>query len=87
MKFDFSSKNLYHIKKFIGNRVNKISPSYFGNLCGTTGLFIFLIKDALEFAGVTNEKKTQSAILYQSLTYLLDLTNGYVEKLKTLKNK
>ncbi len=84
-EFVFTPENIYKIKKFIGNRGSKITPNYFGNLCGTTGLFIFLIKDALEYSGITSEKKTQLALIYSNLNHSKNLNKSYLEKMKKVQ--
>ena len=58
--FNFSNKTIYLINKLVKDIKNKIIPSYFTKICGTTGLVVFLIKDALEYCGVIfSDKKTQ----------------------------
>jgi hypothetical protein len=32
--------------------VNKINPNNFSKICGTTGLFVFFIKDAIDYIGL-----------------------------------
>lgn len=54
---DCSSQNLYEIYKLLGKNAVKITPNYYSKLCGTTGLLVFFIKDALEFIGVLEDKK------------------------------
>ena len=56
--FDFSEENLVKITKIIGNREKKITPTFYSKTCGTTGLIIFLVKDAMEYAGIIIDKKT-----------------------------
>ena len=87
ISFDFSPQNIYAIRKIIGNKVSKINPSYFGSLCGTTGLFIFLIKDALEYAGITSEKKTQPTLIYNTLKYSIEKDKDYIEYLKAVQSR
>lgn len=54
---DLSPQNIYKIIHIVEGKVNIISPSYFSKICGTTGLFVFFIKDILDFLGITNSKK------------------------------
>lgn len=63
-----------------------MSPAYFSKICGTTGLIIFLIKDALEYAGIIiQEKKNIPARLHSNLIYILKLLNERESKLDSLK--
>ena len=66
----FEKKKIVLINKFLIGMKNKINPNYFPKICGTTGLLIFLIKDALEYCGVIiNDKKTQPARILDNLMY------------------
>ena len=71
--FDFSSGNLFRLNKNYGNILAKLNPSYFSKICTTTSLFTFLLKDAVEYAGlVFVEKKSQLALVYNTYTYFVD---------------
>ena len=56
---NIDGNNLYKIYKLAYKDLDKIHPKYFSNLCGTTGLITFFIKDILDFLGITNEPKIQ----------------------------
>ena len=67
---DFDKKKIVLINKILVGMKKIINPNYFPKICGTTGLLIFLIKDALEYCGVIiNEKKTQPARILDNLMY------------------
>lgn len=71
--FDFSSENLYKIIKLFEKEINKINPTYYSKICSTTSLFIFLLKDALEYSGIIIvEKKSQLQKIYNNYNYFLD---------------
>ena len=58
-EFIFDDENIYKIEKIIKNNKSNFNPSYYSNICGTTGLIVFLLKDVLEYLGVfINDKKT-----------------------------
>ena len=66
----FDKRKIVLINKFLVGMKKKINPNYFPKICGTTGLLIFLIKDALEYCGVIiNDKKTQPARILDNLMY------------------
>ena len=66
----FDKRKIVLINKFLIGMKKKINPNYFPKICGTTGLLIFLIKDALEYCGVIiNDKKTQPARILDNLMY------------------
>ena len=86
--FNFDDKNTLLIGELVSNIKNKIIPSYYSKICATTGLIIFLIKDALEYNGIlTLNKKTQVSRLFHNLEYsknILDKINQYSKFLSKL---
>ena len=84
---DFSNENIYKLSKLVGNNTQKITPNYFSKMCGTTGLFIFLIKDALEYSGILIDKKTPPARLYKNYMYTLEILSEKLERLKLIQSK
>ena len=67
-QFDFSKENIKIIKGIVNRSNNKIVPAIFSKICVTTGLIVFIIKDALEYCGIIiNEKKTPIKIIYENL--------------------
>ena len=85
-EFDFSPKNIFKIKKLINGKEDKLKPLIYENICKTTGLVIFIIKDSLEYCGIIlNNKKTKPKVLINYLEYLkgnLNKTKEYIDKLK-----
>ena len=84
---DFSNENIYKISKMIGNNVSKLNPNYFSKLCGTTGLFIFFIKDALEYSGIIVDKKTSINRLFKNYTYTNEMLQSKLDRLKNIQEK
>jgi hypothetical protein len=81
---DFSSENVYKINKIISGNLNKITPAYFSKICGATGLIIFLLKDAIEYCGVSIiEKKTPIQKIYNYYNYNLDIIHSKEYKIET----
>ena len=67
----------------IENVKSKIVPSYFSKICGTTGLIVFVVKDALEYSGaIVNDKKTQPRKIYDNILYEKE---QYINKIKYYK--
>ena len=79
-KIDFSKNNLYQIYMLTKDNYEKILPNYFSNICGTTGLFVFVIKDILEFMGLTPKiKKKENAFwTYSDIIYSIDDKINYL---------
>ena len=86
--FDFSAENIFKIKNMVEGNENKITNlNYYPSICGTTGLFIFLIRDVLEFIGIlNNEKKNNECYLYRNLEYLDFVYVKICDYVKRLKN-
>jgi len=61
--FDFSQNNLSKVCKLLEHNLKVLNPSYFSNKCVTTGLMIFILKDALEYSGMINDFKSYSNLL------------------------
>ena len=88
----FDKTKIVLMNKFLIGMKKKINPNYFPKICGTTGLLIFLIKDALEYCGVIiNDKKTQPARILDNLLYYKNTTENlaqiieYLSGVKTYK--
>ena len=91
INFDFSYKNIYEIKKLINGQEDKIKPSFYSRICGTTGLFVFLIKDILEYIGILqNFNKNVPSIMLNYLKYIGELQNKiefYINNIKKINQK
>ena len=82
-QLDFSKENFVKIYNLCEGKINKLTPVYYSKICATTGLFIFLIKDALEYLGIINDKKkTQINRMYQNLCFLLEIKKKEFENEK-----
>ena len=88
----FEKKKIVMINKFLVGMKKNINPNYFSKICGTTGLLVFLIKDALEYCGViVNSKKTQPARILDNLMYYKNTIDNlaqiieYLSGVKTYK--
>lgn len=84
-KICLNGKNFYDIYILIENKTDKIIPSYFSKICGTTGLFSFFIKDILDFIGITNGKM-QSQNSYIIYNRIIDFLDKKIKKLKKDEN-
>lgn len=82
-KLDFSNENILLISKMLENSNKKITPSVYSKLCGTTGFVSFFIKDALEYMGLTDDKKAYPQRLYKNAMYKFKI---FQEKSEALKN-
>jgi hypothetical protein len=83
---DLRSENIYKILHIIQGKIDKITPSYFSKICGTTALFSFFIKDILEFLGISNDKKIQLRA-YWTYKDLIDLLEKRIETMKNFMFK
>ena len=88
-EFDFNKENIYKLKNLSNGKEDKLKPKIYENICKTTGLFTFVIKEAFEYCGIIfNEKKLMPSILISYLEYIKENLNEckeYVNFLGTLK--
>jgi hypothetical protein len=85
--FVFTEENIYKVYKICEGKEKKINPSGYSKICGTTGLIIFVIRDALEFAGIIIDKRTLPACLKRLYTSCLDKANETLNNLKSFEEK
>ena len=74
-KINISGDNLYQLYKLTKKDLNKIAPQYYSKMCGTTGLFVFIIKDVLDFVGISNTVKTQDKGYWTYVSILESINN------------
>ncbi len=85
---NFSNENLFKMHKLLGNNSHKITPTHFSKLCGTTGLFLFLLKDAFEYSGIlADSKKTPPYNAYKFENYYSETIKTAIDKLKSNFNR
>ena len=68
-QFQFDDKNIMKLRAIAKEKSDKIKPGYFSKICGTTGLFAYLVKDALEYCGAIEDKKTPGNRVKANLLY------------------
>jgi hypothetical protein len=78
-------ENAYKIIHLIGDNISKITPAYFSKVCGTTGLFVFLIKDVLDYFGISGESgfSTKTYWTYKGIVRVIERK---IDKIKIMKN-
>ena len=89
-EFDFTNENIFKLKKLIKGQEDKLKPTIYENICETTGLIAFIIKDALEYCGVIyNEEKINPGMTISYLEFIrekLKECKEYIDILKSYKN-
>ena len=84
-QLNFSEENLRLVNNIYKECMDKFSiPKYYNNLCPTTGIFFFLVKEILEYCGILVGKKTSIPLIYKRLDYELKLTKKNEEKLNRM---
>ena len=78
-----SEDNLYFILKIINGNIDKINPRYFSKLCGTTGLFAFLIKDVLDCYGIIGDKEGMNKTHWINQK-MIDIIERKIDKIKAI---
>ena len=62
-EFQFNKENIYKIKNIIKGKEEKLKPLNYSQICKTTGLVIFLVKDILEYLGLNSKENKKIPIL------------------------
>ena len=85
--FDFTENNIYKISRIVSNKEKHITPNYYSKTCKTTGLLIFILKDALEYIGILSDKKTHPSLLYRLYKLFYKNSKEKCEKLSLIEKK
>ena len=85
IQIEINGNNLYQIYNLVKGNFNKIIPNYFSNICGTTGLFCFVIKDILDFLGISPKIKNKENA-YWTYTDIIDSINQKINYFKLYYN-
>ena len=62
-EFQFNKENIYKIKNIIKGKEEKLKPLNYSQICKTTGLVIFLVKDILEYLGLNSKENKKIPII------------------------
>lgn len=62
-EFQFNKENIYKIKNIIKGKEEKLKPLNYSQICKTTGLVIFLVKDILEYLGLNSKENKKIHII------------------------
>jgi hypothetical protein len=62
-EFQFNKENIYKIKSIIKGKEEKLKPLNYSQICKTTGLVIFLVKDILEYLGLNSKENKKIPII------------------------
>lgn len=84
---DVSENNIYFIFRICLPLIDILNPLYFSEKCSTTSLFLFIIKDPLEYVGILPDRRTQPGIMHKYATYNIMKDNELIEKLASIKLK
>jgi hypothetical protein len=83
-KVVLNGDNIYKIYKLINKNIHKIIPAHFSKICTTTGLFVFFIKDILDFLGFSSDQKIQKNS-YWSYSEIINLIDAKIDALNKLQ--
>ena len=71
----------------MSSKLSKIVTGYYSKICAATGLVTFVIKDALEYSGISVDKKTSPVRLYRNFMYNFEVLEAKMEKMKKFYKK
>ena len=88
--FDFSKNSIYLINKILVGIKPNFTTAHFSKVNGTTGLLMFIIRDALEYAGIIVTKRTPKSRIYNNLVYyknLIENLTNFIDYLVNIEKK
>ena len=88
--FDFSKNSIYLINKLLVGIKPNFTTAHFSKVNGTTGLLMFIIRDALEYAGIIVTKRTPKSRIYNNLIYyknLIENLTNFIDYLVNIEKK
>ena len=88
--FDFSKNSIYSINKLLVGIKPNFTTAHFSKVNGTTGLLMFIIRDALEYAGIIVTKRTPKSRIYNNLVYyknLIENLTNFIDYLVNIEKK
>ena len=88
--FDFSKNSIYLINKLLVGIKPNFTTAHFSKVNGTTGLLMFIIRDALEYAGIIVTKRTPKSRIYNNLVYyknLIENLTNFIDYLVNIEKK
>ena len=88
--FDFSKNSIYLINKLLVGIKPNFTTAHFSKINGPTGLVLFIIRDALEYAGIIVTKKTPKSRIYNNLVYyknIIENLNNFIDYLANIGKK
>ena len=86
-EFEFNEENIFQIRKIIKGKEEKLKPRNYSQICATTGLVIFLVKDILEYLGLNyNSNKGKPVFILMNLEFLEKVKTKLPKYLKFLKS-
>jgi len=83
--FNFSNDNIYKLSKLVANKEKLITPNYYSKTCTTTGLVIFILKDALEYIGIISDKRTLPSQMYRLFSIFFNKAKEKIAKLTEIE--
>jgi hypothetical protein len=75
------------INRLLRNNQHKLNANYFSDICGTTGLITFFLKDALEFLGAISNKNFCQIKIIKNNTMLIEYIDGKLDRLNKILNE
>ena len=81
-KIDINRNNLYQIYNLVKGNLEIMVPNHYTEMCGTTGLFVFIVKEILEFLGISKKikKKENAYWTYTDIIDSIDYKINYLNK-------
>lgn len=82
-----SNELIYKIYSMSYMHLQKLKPNYYQNICKTTGIIVFIIKDILDYLGISKDRNVSSSKIYKLLNARIEMQNRFLTKLNSITSK
>jgi len=85
----FNNEIINSLYKYSHNYINIITPSYFQNIDSDFALFIFIVKNILEYVGITKDTNNKKNVpkLYLLYNAIININTDILKKLNQINSK
>ena len=87
VNLESNNELIYKIYSISYSHLQKLKPNYYQNICKTTGIIVFIIKDILDYLGISKDRNVSSSKIYKLLNARIEMQNRFLTKLNSITSK